>query len=271
MAKRGLGILSWKGYETLDITLSLLNQSGTADLFDEKFIFFPEIDDTARALAAKHGFDCGGSEQNLGIYGGFKALAQSLSSDTVLLLENDLRMIEQPAEAATQLATSFRLIESEAVQVVCLRNCRDPGHYDETITKFRRFYPAPDAPSFDRFRGFMLQTFRPGKGAKLLGYAPYVMDRPEDHFDQLKRDPETGFWIMTPAQRTWTNQAVMINRRFFLDVLMERVENAATRRRVNGFKNIEIELNDGWWRRQPWKIAVAPGLFSHQRAGSRGY
>ena len=40
---------------------------------------------------------------------------------------------------------------------------------------------------------------------------------------------------------------------------------------INGFKNIEIQLNDDWWKSQDWEIILGPGLFSHERLSDRGY
>ncbi len=271
MAKRGLGVLSWKGYESLRTTLTRLCESGVADLFDERFVFFPEIDDEGRRLAAEFDFDCDGSAQNLGIFGGFRALAKSMKSDTVLLLENDLQMFEAPAEAERQLGVAFGMIEANSVQVVCLRHRREPGDFGEAYRKFRRYFPEPDAPIVDRVQGRLLQTIRPSKGRRLIGHAPYVLENPEEKFEEIKKDPKTGFWIMSTAHKNWSNLAILVDRRFYTDVLMAYVEQARSKRRVNGFKNIEIELNSNWWRKQPWKVAVAPGLFTHHRTGYRGY
>lgn len=271
MKTRGVGVLSWKGYDALRPTLTRLNESGVSDLFDERFIFFPEIDDEAREIAKAHMFDCTGSPENLGIFGGFQALAKAMSSDTILLLENDLQMIEPLEEAERQLHAAFDLIENEAVQVVCLRHSKEPGDFSGAYEKYRRYFPAPNAGITARIQSQLLQAFRPGKGRRLIGHAPYVEDNPEDRFHEITRDDDTGFWIMSAAHKNWTNQSIVIDRKFYTDVLMDYVERADTTRRVNGFKNIEIELNSPWWREKPWKVAIAPGLFTHHRKGDRGY
>ncbi|MFY0613221.1 MAG: hypothetical protein JXQ99_16940 [Hyphomicrobiaceae bacterium] len=271
MTKRGLGILSWKGYDSLQLVMQGLHDNRILDHFDEHFVFFPEIDDEARLIAEKFQFQYSGSERNLGIFGGFRAMAQAMRSDTVLLLENDLHALTSPEDSERQLHISFDLIEQQTAQVVCLRHTRVPGDFDAVRRKFQRYFPPADSPMLDRLKGRVRQAIRPRKWKRLIGHAPLVLDRPEDHFAEITRDAETGFWMMPTAHRNWTNLAVMVDRRFYVEELMEQVARTNSRRRVNGFKNIEIELNSAWWRNQPWTVAIAPGIFSHHRTGSRGY
>jgi len=251
--------------------LAHLVEARVTEIFDERFIFFPEIDDEAREIASQHGFSCNGSAANLGIFGGFRALASEMTSDTILLLENDLRMIEPPEEAARQLRAAFDVVESETVQVVFLRHCKQPGDDFATRDKYRRFFPADDAGLLKRVGGKALQLARPDKRARLIGTAPYAEEAPEELFVEVERHPESGFWLVPTNNKAWTNQSFVIRRDFFLNTLLDYVGRARTTRRVNGFKNIEIELNSRWWRDKPWKVAIAPGLFTHQREGDRGY
>ncbi|MEL6287647.1 MAG: hypothetical protein AAFQ35_02600 [Pseudomonadota bacterium] len=269
---RGIGILSWRGYQSLRIMLERLVEVGVPELFDERVIFFPEIDDAGRAIADAYGFRAEGAPANLGIFGGFRALGEALSSDTVLLLENDLLVIEPEIEVDRQLTAAFDVVESGAAKMVFLRHTGKPGEDFATLDKYERFFPPENASLLARLRGLILRTFRRDKRARLVGTAPYASREPEKLFPrEIERHEESGFWIISPQNKAWTNQSFVISRRFFLDELMAYVERADTSRRVNGFKNIEIELNSAWWREQPWKIAVAPGLFTHQRAGDRGY
>ncbi len=268
---RGLGILSWKGYDSLRPMLARLIESGVTEHFNERFIFFPEIDDEGREIATEHGFTCDGSPTNLGIFGGFQALGRGMSSDTILLLENDLRMIEPSHEAERQLNAAFDVVETDTAKVVFLRHTKQPGDDFATLEKYRKFFPADDANASARLFAMALRAFRPDKRARLIGTAPYASDQPEHLFPEIERHDPSGFWLMSPFNKAWTNQSFVTRRDFFLDTLMDHVERADTTRRVNGFKNIEIELNSRWWREQPWKIAIAPGLFTHQREGDRGY
>lgn len=267
----GLGILSWKGYVSLRHMLESLSVPGFLDLFDETLIFFPEIDDEARRLADEFGLTHTGSPQNLGIYGGFRALAQALTSDIVLLLENDLHLIEPVETARREIATAAALLAGKQAHVVHVRSRRDPGEPFSGLEKYRRYHPAQGASIGEAAIAAMRRVLRPDKARRLSGHAPYAEEHPETRFSSISHDVQTGFLTMPTAIRGWTNQPFMIDRRFYRDTILARVEAVDSKRRVNGFKNIEIELNDGWWRSQDWTIAVAPGLFRHQRFEDRGY
>ncbi len=268
----GLGVLSWHGYETLRTSLkTYTRETGFLDLFDERVIFFPEITDEGRALAQEFGFRAEGQAKNLGIMDGFRGLARALTSETVVMVENDCPLIESLQEAKRQLDRGRALLSSGKVQVVRLRSRRDPGEAFDTVDKYRRVYPGNNASNSDQLRGLALRTFRPDKAKRLIGTSVYVEDNPHELFlDYVVKDQD-DYYVVPTSVMTWTNQSIMINRQFFLDQIIRRSEAVNGRRKVNGFKNLEIELNDRWWRTRPWKIAVAPGLFTHRRLGDRGY
>ena len=70
---------------------------------------------------------------------------------------------------------------------------------------------------------------------------------------------------------TWTNQSIMINRDFFLNNIIDVAEEMETKRRINGFKNLEIEMNSDYWRQSVLGFAIPKGIFTHQRLGDQGY
>ena len=267
----GLGILSWHGYETLEASLKTYPEDGFLDFFDERVIYFPEISDRGRELAQKFGFQAKGQANNQGILAGFKGLATSLTSQTIVMLENDCPLIEAPQTARSQLSHAQHLIEDKAATVIRLRSTRDPGEAFDTSTKYRKMYPAASASLTKRYLAVCHRIIRPGKAHKLIGTAPYVENNPEQRFPNVLEPAGHGFFLAPTSAVTWTNQSIMIDRQFFLDVIIARAEKVKGRRTINGFKNLEIEMNDSWWRTQPWKVAIAPGLFTHRRLGSRGY
>ena len=57
----------------------------------------------------------------------------------------------------------------------------------------------------------------------------------------------------------------------WLGIKHDRAEYIQSKNYINGFKNIEIELNSLWWREKEFKIIMAPGLFKHNRLSYRGY
>lgn len=267
----GIGVLSWHGYETLRATLQTYQRPGFLDLFDERVIFLPEITDKGRALAADFGFSAKGQSDNKGIMDGFRGLAQSMESNTVVLLENDCPLIVAPDEAARQITTAQALITNKTAHVVRLRSRADPGECFETTDKYKKLYPPDTASNKQKALAKLVRVLRPGKARRLIGTSVYVEDDPAGKFPGQIARSENGFYLAPTSVINWTNQSIMIERDFFLDQIIARAESVNGRRTVNGFKNLEIELNDSWWRSRPWTVAIAPGLFTHRRLGSRGY
>jgi hypothetical protein len=102
----GVGILSWRGEDSLRASLESYRREDLFALFDEALLFLPEM--TAEGVALANAFELPyeGARTNLGILGGFKALASAMTSDVVLLLENDCPLIEPRVEAARQLGAA---------------------------------------------------------------------------------------------------------------------------------------------------------------------
>ena len=69
----------------------------------------------------------------------------------------------------------------------------------------------------------------------------------------------------------WSNLAILVDRNFFLDVIINEAEITNSRKKIKGFKNIEIELNKNWWREKKWNLIITNGLFKHLRIDNRGY
>ena len=270
-SKLGLGVLSWHGYETLAASLKTYPGDRFLDLFDERVIFYPEITDEGRDLAARFAFEAKGQPGNKGIMDGFRGLANAMKSDTVVLVENDCPLIESCDEANLQITKARQLIEDERAQVVRMRSRREPGEAFDTADKYKAMYPVASAPAIEHTKAKLLRLIRPGKAKKLIGTSVYVEADPVQKFPKHIQDVGGGFYLVPTSVITWTNQSIMIDRRFFLEKIIARSESVDGRRTVNGFKNLEIELNDNWWRTRPWTVAVAPGLFTHRRLGSRGY
>ena len=69
----------------------------------------------------------------------------------------------------------------------------------------------------------------------------------------------------------WANLAILVDRDVYLEKIINTAEQIKSTKNINGFKNIEIELNNSWWRNNEFKILIAPGLFKHKRLSHRGY
>ena len=254
----GLGLLSWGGLASLRASLGTYRRESLFSLFDEVLLFFPEISRAAVELAQDYDLPHAGSPENLGILGGFKALASAMRSDVLLLLENDCPLIEPHEEASRQLAIARRAVAAREVVAFRMRHARQPGQKFPAIQKFARYHGPGLGPLARR-------TLRPGKARRLAGTSVYLDDAPETRFpDLIQRQPE-GWLSVSAACLPWTNQSVVVRRDVYLDTIIGEAEARPSRRTVNGFPDIEKEWNTDRWRRSGWSIGVDRGLFTHER------
>ena len=257
-ARRGLGILAWRDAGGLEANLAGYAAAGLPDLFAERALFFQEVTDDKRALAARHGYRAEGAPDNLGILGGFEALARALTTDTVLLLEEDLPLVEDADTVRAQVDEATRLLLEERAQVVRLRSRRLPGQKFDLPGKYARYHgDGPLAP--------LRRALRPGKAKRLVGGAVYVRDKADRAHRGLIDRTDEGTYLVSAACLPWTNQSVMVRRDFFLSRICAHAAAHPSRRRVNGFPDIEREWNGKVWRRSGWTVAVPDGLFTHER------
>jgi len=261
----GLSILSWRGAEALRPTLESYQRAGLFDLFDESQIYLPDPDNAVLAIASKCNIQTKTSPINLGIMGNMITAAEQLSTDYILMLENDCPLIEPLDEVKRQLENSILLLQRENVIMSRLRSVREPGQAFTGLEKYRRLYDGT-------LQSFFVRHFRPDHHRRLSGYALYdgksSIERHSDHFEHI--GDET--YLVDAAIMPWTNQSILINRKFFLDKIIPIAQSVKTKRHANNLPNLEIEMNKSRkWHRSGWKIACGPGLFTHERIGERGY
>lgn len=267
----GLGVLSWRGYDSLRATLQSYRAQNLFDLFDESLVFLPEMEQAGQDLVAEFGLKVAGSAQNLGILGGFEGLAQAMRTDYVLLCENDYALIENQASAAAQLARGVAALAAGEAIVWRYRHRHEPGQVWH-VQKAHRYWPPPGADRVDQVLALVRRTVRPDKARKFIGYSVFYHDDRHVAQPALVRQTTGCDYLVRSDAITWSNNPFLINRRFFLDTLIPAARARATKRVINGFPTIETELNSHWWREQKFWIGIAnPGLFTHARHGDRGY
>ena len=285
----GIGILSWYGYDTLRSTLDSYAKGNLLDLFEEKVIYFQEIDDEAREIANEYGFTAFGNDSNTGIYGGFKGLAESMSSKYVLLLENDFSLISSLEESYRQLSVGVNLLESGRCIKVCYRTRHDK-EINFYRSRFNRFFPPIGSNILFRLFSFFYRLLYFHRRDYVIGSSRFFMSRPQDKFNFVNYDSSIDFFFYPSRYQSWSNNPVLIDRQFYLSELLSRVASVDTPPRwlVNGFKSIEHDLNftyfrffgfsirrrlcRSWWHRQDFRIATPEsGIFEHNRIGYRGY
>ncbi len=271
----GLGILSWKGYHSLEKSLSQYHHHGVTDLFKEKLLFLPQIEEEGIDIAKRFSFPYDGTEQNLGILGGFKTMAQSMTSKYLLLAENDYQLSDDTLtqhDCYQVLNRALDHLKSGQSQVWRFRNLQNPGqllHSHKTL----KYWPADHATPLQRLAPAVRRLLRPAKAHHLKGMTVYTTSNPSQKFSDVIQQLENGDYLVRSDVMNWANNIFMIQRDFFLKEVIPQAEKYIGNRLINGFPTIETELNrSGWWNAQKFWIGVSnPGIFTHNRLGDRGY
>ena len=261
----GLGVLSWRGAESLNATLESYAKIDLFSVFDEVVVFLPDPDTQVLEVAKNYPVTLHTAPSNLGILENIAATAECLSTEFFLFVENDCPIIETRNEAKRQLTRSLNILEREDVIMSRLRSTQSPGEDFDGLRKYRALYQTGLVSHLNRL-------FRPGKVKRLSGYARYdgvkSMKRHGEAFENLEDD----YYLVDSAVMPWTNQSILIRRDIFLETIIPHARQVKTKRGANKLPNLEIELNKGtFWRKSGWKILSGPGLFTHKRHEHRGY
>jgi hypothetical protein len=135
----GLAIISWRSWDTLIATLESYRGVGLVSHFDRSLIYFQDISERARQIAAQFKLACGGGP-NCGIADGMGNAAKKLATDYVLFLENDCPVIESADEVLHQLVGALNHLETGAVDVMRRRSMLYPGKAFSDVCKYPRYY-----------------------------------------------------------------------------------------------------------------------------------
>ena len=259
-----IGILSWRGYESLKNSLISYEKNGLSQLTNKKFICLPEYNEEGIKIANKFNYKPILIRENIGILGGFKELAKQMPKGPILLLENDLELIENKKTTFYQIKQSIdNLYKHNAIQVR-LRSRFDPGEPFVGVVKYKKYWSNHFFCSIKRF-------FRPEKANKLIGTSIYSIQNPEIRHPKYIKKLTNGFYLVPSSTLNWANLAILVDRDSYLRIIIKRAEETKSKKYINGFKNVEIELNSNWWSENNFKILLAPGLFKHNRLSDRGY
>lgn len=263
----GVGLLSWKAPLTLAATLESHVTLDLFSLFDDHLIFFQERSESDKEVAERFGLRHAGNAENTGIVGGVRALVEGLDCDYLLLLENDCPAVESREEIRRQLDAALSDMVSEQIPVFRFRSRREPGEGLASVGKFYRYYadrvqaPAGHSPLMSRLR----RLLRPGKARRMRGASAYAQCRPDKVFPGVFARTPCDNLVVDSRYINWTNQSVLVARRWMRDVILPYVDEHPSNRLVNGFSDIEKELNGRWWREQRFPVGLAPGVFTHRR------
>lgn len=274
----GIGVLSWKAHHTLTASLQSYEENGFLKIFDEKVIYFSDMDDADIAIADRFHWQHSGGP-NKGIAEGMKRLAENIPCDYIVLLQNDNPICEASEFAINHIKSAVELLQSGACDLVRLRHRWQVGESFADARKYLEFYPARAlSPEFNpAFHGVSGDQFndgfgkkvhrlcRPAKAKRLRGRSVFVEEHPENIYPDLITR-EDNFLIIDSSILHFSDQCLLISRDLWLNVFVPYVGAArASVRSSNGFKAPELAINGKWWRDQGFKIAQGRGIFTHDR------
>lgn len=273
-----IGLLSWKAHETLRKTLESYARSRLASNAREFKVFFNEMSEADRALAAEFGVECVGDPRNLGIWGGMDACAKALSGDVILLLQNDCPVVSTPEETSRWIDGGVALVRSGKADMVRLRHRFNQG---DGIS-FRRFYGYwpihdldpraseyfdPEIPADggrDTLRRRLLRLVRPFGARRRVIASIHLEAHPEKVYPKwISR--EGDFYVVDSEIVNFSEQPLLITKRLYLE-LSDWCRAHPRHRRINGAPVMEHALNSPWWRKRHFKIGFCDeGVFTHNR------
>ena len=259
-----IGILSWKGYDSLYNSLKSYEKYGLNSLTKSKFLCLPEYSSRGLELAKKFDYKPILFEKNIGILNGFKNLVLNMADGPVLLLENDLLLVENSKITLALLKQSVEHLYKYNAAQVRLRSIKDPGEPFHSINKYNNYWGNGTLKKVKRL-------LRPNKAKKLIGTGIYIEKDPHLKFPKYISKLENNSYLISSEIMNWSNLAIMVDKNFFLKVIVKEAEITDSAKKINGFKNIEIELNKKWWREKRWNLIITNGLFKHLRVDYRGY
>ncbi|MDA9171416.1 hypothetical protein N9O69_04985 [Alphaproteobacteria bacterium] len=259
-----IGILSWNGYDSLQNSLETYKKNGLSKLTNHRFICLPEYKKEGIEISKSYGYEPILIKENLGILGGFKALVEKMPLGPILLLENDLPLIEDQTETYNQISKSIDFLLQKKVIQVRLRSRSNPGEPFVGLSKYNDIWSENILSTFKR-------KLRPIKAKKLIGTSVYALQNPDLRHPKYVTKLSSGFYSVESNVLNWANLAILVDKKNFLNIIIKRAELVKSSKKINGFKNIEVELNGLWWRQQKFEIVLAPGLFTHYRLSGRGY
>ena len=131
-----IGILSWKGYDSLRNSLTSYEANGLSELTNSKFVCLPEYNEEGIDIAKKFRYEPILIRENIGILGGFKELAKQMPKGPILLLENDLELIENKKTTFNQLQKSIDFLSKHDAIQVRLRSRFNPGEPFVGVLKY---------------------------------------------------------------------------------------------------------------------------------------
>lgn len=265
-----VGVLSFRAPQTIKAALKAHRESGLIDCAGEFFVYFNAISEEDRRTADEAGVRYEGAAENSGIYGGFRAIAELAKNPYVLILENDITPLPgAPVRQCIESCVSDMM--EHGIKAFCLRSRYEPGEGTPYV-KYRKAFGVGDPlyPGIEPRKAGAVSKLRMflehGSIDKFRAASIYCERNPETAQPCAVRKLASGNFATDSGFRNWGNQAVLVERRYFLDVVCRRVEDHPDSRLVNGRQDIERALNRRWWRKRRDPLGhAAEGVYTHRR------
>jgi hypothetical protein len=266
-----VGILSYRAHGTLLHSLATHKAVGLPDIAGEFFIYFNALCAEDERIAREAGVPHHGDATNAGIYGGFRRIAEVASKPYVLILENDVISNPRGIDVAACLESCVADMIEHGIPAFSLRSRPEAGQ-GAPYQKYVKCFPVLDpvsseiAPQPLPLRSRLRMYLKHGRLDKFRGCAVFTERHPDVAQPGAIRKLPSGNYVMDSRYLNWSNQAVLVERSFFFDVVCRRVETHPCSRTVNGYQDIERSLNSWWWRRLGVPLGhAAVGMFTHAR------
>ncbi len=273
-----LSILSWKQHDVLRNTLQSFDRNGVLDVFPARRIFFNEIDQADREIAAEFGFEATGNETNVGIFGGAKGLTNACTTAFMLFVENDCPAIVSAEEFRDGMVRAIADMRAYDVPVFSMRSRRRPGEKFNRRERYEKYYrlerplsaeeggnPASRKPTHPMWRK-VEDLRRPS----LRGSAMFAEEDPHLRHPSCIRRSSNGNFLISSRIHNWSNNCLLVNTQFMREVIIPQVEAHPAPTAINGHQDIEAALKlDNWWKSQEVTMGQAdPGPLTHARGGA---
>ena len=272
-----LSVLSWQQHDVLRNTLGSFVNQGVLDLFAERRIFFNEISQADRNIAAEFGFEAIGSESNVGIFGGAKGLADACATEFMLFVENDCPAIVRADVFADGMARATADMREHRVPVFSMRSRRQPGEKFNRRERYEKYYrlerPLSESASGnpeERAPTNSLQRLAEDlRRPSLRGSAMFAEEEPHLRHPSCIQRSANGNFLISSRIHNWSNNCLLVEAAFMRDVIIPRIEAHPAPTTINGHQDIEAALKlDNWWKRQDVMMGQAdPGPLTHARSG----
>lgn len=259
----GLVFLTWRAPKTLKKSLESISKALPLHFFGDALIYAQEMNQHDRNLADKFGLRIVGNNKNIGILAGMKEAVASSKLNVVLYLECDCLLVEPRRLFLKTIIDGYNAIETGKLDVLRLRHLRETGA-DYNILKHLKYWG--DKREHKPLKALILRLLRPRKASRLIGDACLLHNRAEEVFPKNIYRMKENIYSMRSSNINWTNQSIMLTKNWFLNTIIPYAESHPSSRLVNGFLDLEKEMNCEWWRKQNFRVGWAdPGLFTHAR------